>query len=87
VICLLQSGHCYQEFNRQLVAKFSLRLVEQQYALSAASYLQLLQSQQQAQQTLIGVVELRARRLANTVTLYQAMGGGYKETLKSGQPG
>lgn len=68
-------------------AQESLRLVEQQYGLGAASYLQLLQSQQQTQQTLISVVELRARRLANTVTLYQAMGGGYTETLKSGQPG
>lgn len=66
-------------------AQESSRLVEQQYALGAASYLQLLQSQQQTQQTLINVLELRARRLANTVILYQAMGGGYAEPLKMEQ--
>lgn len=68
-------------------AQESLQLVRQQYALGAASYLQLLQSQQQAQQTLINVLELRARRLVNTVTLYQAMGGGYAEPSRKDRVG
>ena len=51
-------------------------LVERQYALGSASYLQLLLSQQQVQQAHINTLEARARRLSNTVTLYQAMGGG-----------
>jgi NodT family efflux transporter outer membrane factor (OMF) lipoprotein len=54
----------------------ALKLVERQYALGSASYLQLLLSQQQAQQAHINTLEVRARRLSNTVTLYQAMGGG-----------
>lgn len=54
----------------------ALELVERQYALGSASYLQLLLSQQQAQQANINTFEIQARRLSNTVTLYQAMGGG-----------
>jgi NodT family efflux transporter outer membrane factor (OMF) lipoprotein len=54
----------------------ALNLVGRQYALGSASYLQLLLSQQQAQQAHISTLEVRARRLSNTVTLYQAMGGG-----------
>ena len=54
----------------------ALALTERQYALGSASYLQLLQSRQQAQQTLISTLALRSQRLINTVTLYQAMGGG-----------
>ncbi|MDI1246801.1 MAG: efflux transporter outer membrane subunit [Rhodoferax sp.] len=59
-------------------AQTTVQLVQTQYALGSASYLQLLLAQQQAQQTFINVLELRARRVANTVTLYQAMGGGYR---------
>jgi outer membrane protein TolC len=54
----------------------ALKLVERQYALGSVSYLQLLLSQQQAQQAYIATLDVRARRLSNTVTLYQAMGGG-----------
>ena len=51
-------------------------LVERQYALGAASCLQLLVFRQQLQQTHIGALELCASQLSNTVSLYQAMGGG-----------
>jgi NodT family efflux transporter outer membrane factor (OMF) lipoprotein len=54
----------------------ALKMVERQYALGSVSYLQLLLSQQQVQQAHINTLEVRARRLSNTVTLYQAMGGG-----------
>jgi NodT family efflux transporter outer membrane factor (OMF) lipoprotein len=57
-------------------AQESLKLVEQQYALGAASYLQLLTAQQQAQQTRIGLIAAQAQRLADSAALYQAMGGG-----------
>ncbi|MDD5241813.1 MAG: efflux transporter outer membrane subunit [Sulfuricella sp.] len=57
-------------------AQASLQLVRQQYALGAASYLQVLVAQQQAQQIRIDVIADQARRLADTVALYQAMGGG-----------
>ena len=52
------------------------RLVTVRHALGVASYLELLQAQQQAQRTAFDVLELRARRVVNTVSLYQAMGGG-----------
>lgn len=59
-----------------LAAQESLRLVEQQYQLGAASYLQLLTAQQQAQQTRISLIAAQAARLADSAALYQAMGGG-----------
>jgi NodT family efflux transporter outer membrane factor (OMF) lipoprotein len=57
-------------------AETSLNLVEQQYKLGAASYLQLLTAQQQVQQTRIALIAAQAARLADTAALYQAMGGG-----------
>jgi NodT family efflux transporter outer membrane factor (OMF) lipoprotein len=57
-------------------AQESLALVEQQYELGAASYLQLLISQQQARQTRVFLILAQAQRLADTAALYQAMGGG-----------
>jgi outer membrane protein TolC len=55
-------------------ARQSLQLVQKQHALGAVSYLQLLQAQQQVQQTRIAVLELQAPRIVDTVALYQAMG-------------
>ncbi len=57
-------------------AQRSLELTQQQYDLGAASYLQLLIAQQQAQQTRIGLIAAQALRLADTAALYEAMGGG-----------
>jgi NodT family efflux transporter outer membrane factor (OMF) lipoprotein len=61
-------------------ARASLDLVQQQYRLGAASYLQLLTAQQQAQQTRIGLIAAQAARLADSAALYQAMGGGVLDT-------
>ncbi|MEW6333982.1 MAG: efflux transporter outer membrane subunit, partial [Thermodesulfobacteriota bacterium] len=58
-------------------AQASLQLTRQQYALGAVSYLQLLIAQQQAQQTAMGLIGARAQRLADTVALYQSMGGDW----------
>jgi len=63
-------------------AQESLKLVEQQYKLGAASYLQLLTAQQQAQQTRIGLIAAQAARLADSAALYQAMGGGVVTTAE-----
>lgn len=57
-------------------AQQSLALVQRQYDLGAASYLQLLTAQQQAQSTRIQLLAAQAARLADTAALYQAMGGG-----------
>jgi len=61
-------------------AQESLKLVAQQYQLGAASYLQLLTAQQQAQQTRIGLIAAQGQRLADSAALYQAMGGGVLNT-------
>ncbi len=58
-------------------AQESLHLTRQGYALGAVSYLQLLIAQQQAQQTATGLISARSQRLADTVALYQSMGGGW----------
>ncbi len=55
-------------------AQEALQMVEQQYRLGAASYVQLLIARQQAQQTRLGVSAAQAQRLADSVTLFQAMG-------------
>ncbi len=57
-------------------AQGSLQSVERQYQLGAASYVQVLIAQQQAQQTRIGLVAAQAQRLTDSVALYQAMGIG-----------
>lgn len=57
-------------------AQGSLRSVERQYQLGAASYVQLLIAQQQAQQTRLGLAAAQAQRLVDSVALYQALGGG-----------
>jgi NodT family efflux transporter outer membrane factor (OMF) lipoprotein len=71
-------------------ARESLRLTQKHYDLGAASYLELLIAQQQAQQTRINLVAAQASRLADTAALYQAMGGGWSRDLSAdgqAQPG
>lgn len=57
-------------------AQGSLRSVERQYQFGAASYVQLLIAQQQAQQTRLGLAAAQAQRLVDSAALYQALGGG-----------
>ncbi len=57
-------------------AQGSLESLRRQYALGAASYLQLLTAQQQAQQNRINLIAAQAQRLVDSAALYQAMGGG-----------
>lgn len=59
-----------------MAAQASLQSVERQYRLGAASYLQLLIAQQQAQSIRINMVAVQAQRLVDSVALYQALGGG-----------
>lgn len=64
-------------------ARESLRLTQTHYDLGAASYLELLIAQQQAQQTRISLVAAQASRLADTAALYQAMGGGWSRGVST----
>lgn len=57
-------------------ARQALDLVQQQYDLGGASYLQLLVAQQQAQRARVLLIAAQAERLADTAALYHAMGGG-----------
>lgn len=61
-------------------AQDSLASMERQYALGAASYVQLLIAQQQAQQNRISLIAGQAQRLVDSAALFQALGGGYAGT-------
>jgi NodT family efflux transporter outer membrane factor (OMF) lipoprotein len=55
----------------------SLAMVQAQYKSGAASYLQVLSSQQSYQTAAIALVKVRAQRYADTAALFQALGGGW----------
>ncbi len=57
-------------------ARASLQSMERQYALGAASYVQLLLARQQAQQNRHNLLAAQAQRLTDSAALYQALGGG-----------
>lgn len=57
-------------------AQGSLESMRRQYALGAASYIQLLTAQQQAQQNRINLIAAQAQRLVDSAAMYQALGGG-----------
>lgn len=57
-------------------AQSSLESIQRQYALGAASYIQLLTAQELAQQNRINLIAAQAQRLVDSVALYQAMSGG-----------
>jgi NodT family efflux transporter outer membrane factor (OMF) lipoprotein len=55
----------------------SLQLVQAQYKSGAASFLQVLTSQQSYQTATVALVKARAQRYADTAALFQALGGGW----------
>ncbi len=59
-----------------IAAQGSLESMQRQYALGAASYIQLLTAQQQAQQNRINLIAAQAQRLVDSAALHQALGGG-----------
>lgn len=67
-------------------AQGALSLMQQQYQLGGASYLQLLTAQQQAQQTRINLIAAQTQRLTDTAALYQAMGGGWNTASTQPEP-
>jgi NodT family efflux transporter outer membrane factor (OMF) lipoprotein len=58
-------------------AQGAFELASRQFNVGAVSYLTLLTTQQQLQQTRIAVVQAQADRFADTVALFQALGGGW----------
>jgi NodT family efflux transporter outer membrane factor (OMF) lipoprotein len=65
------------EVAAQSTATESLRLVQVQYKSGAASYLQVLSSEQNYQTATIALIKARAQRYADTAALFQALGGGW----------
>lgn len=61
-------------------AQGALESMRRRYALGAASYLDILTAEQQAQQTRVNLVAAQAQRLVDNAALYQALGGGWTET-------
>ncbi|HXD39856.1 MAG TPA: efflux transporter outer membrane subunit [Ramlibacter sp.] len=59
------------------LARESLALVGRQYQLGAVSYLALLDAQRTHDQTRIALVQAQAARYADTAALFQALGGGW----------
>lgn len=55
----------------------NLELTRLQYQLGALSYLSLLNSERDYQQTRIGQINAQARRYSDTAALFQALGGGW----------
>ncbi len=55
----------------------SLTLVQAQYKSGAASYVQVLTSEQSYQSAAVALVKARAQRYADTAALFQALGGGW----------
>jgi NodT family efflux transporter outer membrane factor (OMF) lipoprotein len=58
-------------------AKASLDLIQKQYAVGSVSYVSLLAAQQSYAQAHLAHVQARASRYIDTVTLFQALGGGW----------
>jgi NodT family efflux transporter outer membrane factor (OMF) lipoprotein len=58
-------------------ARTTLDLSERRYRAGYASYLSLLSAEQAYQQARLGLVQAQAARYADTVALYQALGGGW----------
>lgn len=66
-----------------IAAQGSLESMQRQYALGAASYVQLLTAQQQAQQNRINLIAAQSQRLVDSAALYQALGGGWVASVES----
>jgi NodT family efflux transporter outer membrane factor (OMF) lipoprotein len=58
-------------------AKASLDLIQRQYDIGVANYVSLLNAQQSYQQARLAYVNAVAARYTDTVTLFQAVGGGW----------
>jgi NodT family efflux transporter outer membrane factor (OMF) lipoprotein len=65
------------ETTAERAAADSLTLVQAQYKSGAASYVQVLSSEQTYQTAAVGLIKARAQRFADTAALFQALGGGW----------
>jgi NodT family efflux transporter outer membrane factor (OMF) lipoprotein len=75
-------SYLQQNQNVQL-SKDNLAIAQRQYELGAVNLMVLLEAQRNHAQAQIGLINAQANRLANTVALYQSMGGGAVSTPMS----
>ncbi len=61
----------------EIAARRNYVITSQQYRDGGVAYLNLLNAQQQYQQTKIASIQAQALRYADTATLFQALGGGW----------
>lgn len=61
----------------EIAAAENLKLTQDQYHLGGASYLSLLNAQQQYETVRIARIQAQATRYTDTVALFQALGGGW----------
>ena len=66
-----------QQVAAEQSAQASLALVQAQYRLGAAAYINLLTAQQTYQNTVLSRVQAQAVRYSDTAALFQALGGGW----------
>ncbi|HEY1900433.1 MAG TPA: TolC family protein, partial [Steroidobacteraceae bacterium] len=65
-------------------AQASLDLIQKQYKIGSANYVSLLSAQQSYQQARLAYVRALASRYTDTVTLFQALGGGWWNRTDAG---
>jgi NodT family efflux transporter outer membrane factor (OMF) lipoprotein len=65
------------EYDALNAVKASLDLTQKQYAVGSLNYISLLTAQQAYQQSRLAYVQAAANRYTDTVTLFQALGGGW----------
>ncbi len=65
-------------------AKDSLDLIQRQYGAGAVNYVSLLTAEQQYQQARIAYVRALANRYTDTISLFQALGGGWWNRADAG---
>jgi len=75
-------SYIQQNANVQLT-KDNLSIAQKQYELGAINVMLLLDAQRNYAQAKIGLINAQANRLANTVALFQSMGGGVLTSVVS----
>lgn len=63
----------------QQAAQRSLAIAQRQWQLGASGYASVLQAEQTERQAALALIQARAARYADTVALFQALGGGWRE--------
>ena len=66
-----------EQKSAEIAARDALTIITKQYHDGGIAYLNLLNAQQQYQQTRIASVQSQAARYTNTAALFQALGGGW----------